>query len=166
MGTQKRAKAEMLSEIFFFSTQECIFSGNPAEEKGRKTRLEMERISYRRSARRPFQQRWLTKPYGAPNEQASSDESGHQGQKTIFHHYSLNRLFFLPKKVPIFVYLLERTLIWAHAYLSARLFERTLIWAHAYLSTRLFQRTLISAHAYFSARLYEQMPFTNTRANF
>ena len=97
MGTQKRAKAEMLSEIFFFSTQECIFS----RKKGRKTRLEMERISYRRSARRPFQQRWLTKPYGAPNEQASSDESGHQGQKTIFHHFSLNRVF-LPKKAPIF----------------------------------------------------------------
>ena len=32
MGTQKRAKAEMLSEIFFFSTQECIFSRRKGEK--------------------------------------------------------------------------------------------------------------------------------------
>ena len=88
MGIQKTCKACCLEGKILSRMHFCK---NPKRKRGEKNKVEnwdRQEGDWRGRRRDCFEQRWLTKPYGAPNEQASSDESGHQGQKTIFHHYS------------------------------------------------------------------------------
>ena len=54
---------------------------------------------------------------------------------------------------------LERTLFWAHAYLSACFFERMLFWAHTFLSACFFDGMLFWVYAFLSLCFFERMLF-------